>query len=57
MKVDKDVQQLERRLSNEGFTKRAPAEVVDEVRSKLEQAKIRQEKLHASRSRIAEAIS
>ncbi|MCO4743641.1 MAG: valine--tRNA ligase [Proteobacteria bacterium] len=56
-KVDKDVQQLDRRLSNPKFAERAPAEVIAEVRTKLEAAKSRQATLRASRERLAQALA
>ena len=55
-KSDKDVAQLEKRLSNKGFVDRAPPEVVDEVREKLEAALARQKTLRTSRDRLAEAL-
>ncbi|TNE85428.1 MAG: valine--tRNA ligase [Deltaproteobacteria bacterium] len=55
-KSEKDVSQLERRLSNPKFVEKAPEDVVAEVKEKLELAKSRHETLVASRARIAEAI-
>ena len=55
-KADKDVGQLEKRLANPRFAEKAPANVVAEVRDKLEAAVARRATLQASRARIAEAI-
>ena len=55
-KADKDVQQLERRLSNPKFVDRAPAEVVEEVRGKLASAVARRDTLRDSRDRLAGAL-
>ena len=55
-RVDKDVSQLERRLSNKNFVDRAPDEVVAEVREKLAAAVGRRDTLRASRERLAEAL-
>ena len=55
-KVDKDVSQLKRRLDNPKFVDRAPKEVVDEVRGKLEAAIARRDTLRESRERLAQAL-
>jgi len=55
-KADKDISQLERRLSNPKFVGRAPPEVVDEVRGKLTAATSRRETLRTSRERLAGAL-
>ncbi|HHO52963.1 MAG TPA: valine--tRNA ligase, partial [Deltaproteobacteria bacterium] len=55
-KADKDVDQLQRRLSNKSFVDRAPEEVVAEVRAKLAAAQARRDTLRASRDRLAEAL-
>ncbi len=55
-KLEKDVSSLEKRLSNKGFTDRAPADVVDGFREKLAAAKLRYDTLAASRARLAEAL-
>ncbi|MCA9495159.1 MAG: class I tRNA ligase family protein, partial [Myxococcales bacterium] len=51
-KVVKDVDQLERRLANPGFVDRAPAEVVQEFRDKLDAARQRKDTLAAARARL-----
>ncbi|MEO0602645.1 MAG: valine--tRNA ligase [Myxococcota bacterium] len=56
-KSEKDVAQLGKRLANKGFVDRAPDEVVQEVRDKLEAAEKRLHTLRASRNRLAEALS
>jgi valyl-tRNA synthetase len=56
-KVEKDAVDLERRLANSGFVERAPVEVVDEMRAKLETAVKRRDTLRGSRQRLAEALS
>ncbi|MBN2800242.1 MAG: valine--tRNA ligase [Deltaproteobacteria bacterium] len=56
LKVEKDVQQLSRRLSNPSFVDRAPDDVVAEVKGKLDAATVRMETLRASRARLAEAL-
>jgi valyl-tRNA synthetase len=55
-KLQKDVSSLEKRLSNKGFTDKAPADVVDGFREKLDTAKLRFDTLAASRARLAEAL-
>ena len=55
-KAEKDVSQLSKRLGNPRFVDNAPAEVVDEVREKLANAKARLQTLQASRDRLAEAL-
>jgi valyl-tRNA synthetase len=57
VKVDKDVEQLQKRLENPAFADRAPPEVVGEVREKLEAAIARRDTLRASRDRLSEALS
>ena len=49
-KVDKELSDLEKRLSNEKFTSRAPAEVVAEKRARLE-------RVAAQKAAIEEAIA
>jgi valyl-tRNA synthetase len=56
-KVDKDVGQLQKRLGNDNFVKRAPPEVVDEIRGKLDAAVVRRDTLRASRERLAGGAS
>jgi valyl-tRNA synthetase len=56
VKVDKDVGDLEKRLSNEGFVARAPVEVVDEMREKLRNAAARRSALVVSRERLQAAL-
>ncbi len=56
IKVEKDVEQLRRRLENPSFVDRAPPEVVDEVREKLDAALNRLDTLRASRARLAAAL-
>lgn len=55
-KSDKDITQLERRLSNRGFTDRAPAAVVDEVRQKLANATDRRTALRQSLAQLEAAL-
>ncbi|TVQ90099.1 MAG: valine--tRNA ligase [Deltaproteobacteria bacterium] len=54
-KVDKDVADLQKRLANKGFTDRAPADVVQGFRDKLDAAVGRQQALRASRERLGGA--
>jgi len=56
-KVDKDVGQLEKRLGNKNFVDRAPADVVAEIRGKLEAAVVRRDTLRASRDRLGQEAS
>ena len=44
---------LDKKLSNESFTSRAPAEVVEENRERLADEKARRDKLAAALERIA----
>ncbi len=55
IKVDRDVSQLKKRLSNDRFVSRAPPEVVAEVRDKLAGAIQRRDTLRSSRDRLAGA--
>jgi valyl-tRNA synthetase len=56
-KLNKDVQDLERRLGNPDFVARAKPEVVDDLREKLATAANRRDTLQASRERLAGALS
>jgi len=47
-KADKEVSQLERRLANPDFVARAPAEVVDELRTRLADEQTRRQRLAAA---------
>ncbi|HTM21072.1 MAG TPA: class I tRNA ligase family protein, partial [Kofleriaceae bacterium] len=47
-KVDKEIAGEERRLGNPDFVARAPAEVVDEVRARLEETRARRRRLAAA---------
>jgi valyl-tRNA synthetase len=55
-KVTKDIEQLDRRLNNKGFTDRAPADVVAEVQAKRDAASQKLTTLQASRVRLQEAL-
>ncbi len=55
-KASKDVEQLSNRLGNREFVDRAPPEIVDEIRDKLEAARHRRDTLAASRDRLAGAL-
>jgi valyl-tRNA synthetase len=52
VKVEEDVMQLQKRLSNRSFVDRAPPEVVAEVQGKLDAAVVRRDTLLASRDRL-----
>ena len=52
-KAEKDVGQLEKRLSNKNFVERAKPEIVEEFRGKLEAARTLRDTLQASRARLA----
>ena len=56
-KIDKDALDLGKRLGNEAFTSRAPKEIVEELKLKLETARIRGDMLRANRDRLAAAVS
>jgi valyl-tRNA synthetase len=56
VKVEKDVNDLERRLGNPGFVEKARPEVVDDLREKLAAARVRRATLTAARDRLAAAI-
>jgi valyl-tRNA synthetase len=45
-KIEKDMEVSNRKLSNKGFLKKAPAEIVDEVREKVEAMILKLEKLN-----------
>jgi valyl-tRNA synthetase len=55
-KIEKDIEVSNRKLSNRGFLKKAPAEVVEEVREKMETMTLKLEKLNQN-LRFFEAIS
>ena len=57
VKAEKDVAQLEKRLSNPKFVDRAPAHVVDEFKGKLSAAITTRDTLRASHARIQEALA
>ena len=50
--LEKDVTGLEKKLGNPNFVERAPAEVVEENRERLAEAKIRTGKLTAARAAL-----
>ncbi|WP_193170847.1 valine--tRNA ligase [Nisaea nitritireducens] len=52
-KLDGEIMKLDKKLSNESFTSRAPAEVVEENRERLADEKARRDKLSAALERIA----
>ncbi len=56
-KIDKDVNDLTKRLGNDGFVARAPVEVVEEFKAKLAEATVRRDTLKASQERMKEAMS
>ena len=45
-KIEKDTELSNRKLSNKGFLEKAPAEIVAEVREKVESLSLKLEKLH-----------
>ena len=45
-KIEKEVEGSKRKLSNKGFLKKAPAEIVEDVREKVEAMTLKLEKLH-----------
>ncbi|MBU4425408.1 MAG: hypothetical protein KKB35_01610, partial [Proteobacteria bacterium] len=45
-KIEKDIEVSNRKLSNRGFLKKAPAEIVEEVREKVETMTLKLEKLN-----------
>ena len=55
-KIEKDVGDLDKRLSNKGFVDRAPEAVVADFREKLDTARVRLDTLHASRDRLLAAM-
>jgi len=52
-KLDSEIMKLDKKLSNESFVSRAPAEVVEENRERLAEEKARRDKLAAALERIA----
>ena len=52
-KLDGEIMKLDKKLSNESFISRAPAEVVEENRERLADEKARRDKLAAALERIA----
>jgi valyl-tRNA synthetase len=56
-KAEKDVKQLDKRLTNPKFVSKAPEHVVAEVQGKRDAAQLRLETLRASRTRIVEAMA
>ena len=52
-KLDDEVNRLSKKLDNEGFTSKAPAQVVDQERQKLSDASSAREKLMTQRDKIA----
>jgi valyl-tRNA synthetase len=55
-KTTKDVADLEKRLGDASFIARAPEELVAEFQGKLESARIRLERMSASRTQLGEAL-
>ena len=53
-KLDKDVEVVSRKLGNEGFISRAPADVIEKEKQKLADAETARDTLSAERKRIAE---
>ncbi len=53
-KLDAEVAKFEQRLSNKGFTDKAPKKVVDELQVKLAETKAESEKLSEALERLAE---
>ena len=49
-KVEKDIGVLNKKLSNQGFLKNAPPEIVDDVRAKVESLRLKLEKLNQNLS-------
>jgi valyl-tRNA synthetase len=52
-KLDKPIQQIEGKLNNAGFVDKAPADVVDKERAKLQDLTQQRDQLHAQRDRMA----
>ncbi|MGM0585395.1 MAG: class I tRNA ligase family protein, partial [Pseudomonadota bacterium] len=55
-KARKDAEGLERKLGNPGFLSKAPEEVVEETRERLDEARAEAERLSAAAERAAELI-
>ena len=53
-RVDADLAGLEKRLGNAGFVAKAPPEVVEKDRARVEELRARREKLLAHRAMLAE---
>ncbi len=51
-KADKDILSTEKRLSNESFVAKAPKKIIDEQKTRLENAKLLREKLKAAYERF-----
>ena len=49
-KAEKDMGVLDRKLSNQGFLKNAPLDIVDDVRAKVESLRLKLEKLNQNLS-------
>ncbi len=52
-KLEKPIQQIEGKLNNAGFVDKAPAEVVEKERAKLQDLTQQRDQLHAQRERMA----
>jgi valyl-tRNA synthetase len=52
-KLDKPIQQIKGKLNNAGFVDKAPAEVVEKERAKLQDLTQQRDQLHAQRERMA----
>ncbi|MDZ7761199.1 MAG: valine--tRNA ligase [Desulfovermiculus sp.] len=55
-KIDKDMQGLNKKLDNENFVAKAPAEVVDKERSRLQELQEKQGKLAALQERLQQCV-
>ncbi|MFP4035679.1 MAG: class I tRNA ligase family protein, partial [Desulfovermiculus sp.] len=56
-KIDKDMQGLNRKLDNESFVAKAPAEVVDKERSRLQELQEKRDKLVQLQNRLQQCVA
>ncbi|MFW6106220.1 MAG: valine--tRNA ligase [Desulfovermiculus sp.] len=56
-KIDKDMQGLNRKLDNESFVAKAPAEVVDKERSRLQELQEKRDKLVQLQGRLQQCVA
>ncbi|WP_027369437.1 valine--tRNA ligase [Desulfovermiculus halophilus] len=56
-KIDKDMQGLGKKLENENFVAKAPAEVVDKERSRLKELREKREKLAELQGRLQQCVA